>query len=456
MSFQIALISEQPLDSCPSEWRQFNSIAELLNDTSANVVILSLAENVCEQALIMLRQDHRYQFTLIYTLKSQAKPLTLSDGALPTDIATIQKDHATLMQRLAGFNRGRHPEQLEECVMAWLWTRPGASISAQRDTKSAQIYFYPLIHAFANNEPVNQLLWLRLLTEQGLLVSTDLVDRIRLCASCNSSRLNYVDVCPQCKDLDIAKEPALHCFTCGHVAPQESFLKDGLMMCPNCLTRLRHIGSDYDRPLENQSCRACRTSFIDADVHVRCLDCDHAQSPDELRVREIRHYTMTEKARLRCRQGFTEDISREYFNRLNLIGLNDFTYLLDWQLQQARRYPGFPECSLIALQFNGLENALTTPEGQAALDNLVERIKETIRDTDRCSRTREDQLWLLLPHTDYQGAKILGQRLAELLLLLEGDDNSVNSKVAVFTLPGDLLAEENAALLMGRLASEVG
>ena len=97
-----------------------------------------------------------------------------------------------------------------------------------------------------------------------------------------------------------------------------------------------------------------------------------------------------------------------------------------------------------------------TSEGQAALDNLVERIKEMIRGTDRCSRVREDQLWFLLPHTDYAGAKILGQRLADLLLLLERDDNGVNAKVAVFTLPGDLLDEENAVLLMARLASEVG
>lgn len=456
MPLQIALISDQHLDSCPSQWRQFKTIAELFNDTTANVVILSLAQNAIEQALTLLRQDRRYQFSLIYTLKPQANPLPLADGPLPADSATIEENHTKLMQRLSSFNRGRHPERLEECIMAWLWTRPGAKISAQRDSKLANAYFYPLIRVFANNESVNEQLWLRLLAEQGLLASTDLVDRIRLCASCNSSRLNYVDVCPQCKDLDIAKEPALHCFTCGHVAPQESFLKDGLMMCPNCLARLRHIGSDYDRPLENQSCRACRTSFIDAEVLVRCLDCDHAQSPDELRVREIRNYTMTEKARLRCRQGLTEDISREYFGRLNLIGLNDFTYLLDWQLQQARRYSDFPECSLIALQFYGLENALMTLEGQAALDNLVERIKEMIRDTDRCSRVREDQLWFLLPHTDYAGAKILGQRLADLLLLLERDDNGVNAKVAVFTLPGDLLDEENAVLLMARLASEVG
>nr|WP_309294963.1 hypothetical protein [Aeromonas caviae] len=28
-----------------------------------------------------------------------------------------------------------------------------------------------------------------------------------------------------------------------------------MLLCPNCFSRLRHIGSDYDRPLENYRCR---------------------------------------------------------------------------------------------------------------------------------------------------------------------------------------------------------
>ncbi len=340
--------------------------------------------------------------------------------------------------------------------MAWLWTRPQSVIAAQRDTSLAYVYNYPLLEVFAEDEPINQTLWLRLMSEQDLLVSGELVDRIRLCSKCNSARLNYVDVCPECRDLDIAKEPALHCFTCGHVAPQDEFLKDGLMLCPNCLTRLRHIGSDYDRPMENLSCRACNVSFIDSLVQARCLDCNHSQEPDELRVREIRSYSMTEKARLRCRQGLSQDVSSEYFERLSLINLNDFISFLDWQIQQATRYPNFSECSLLALHFDGLERALSTPEGQASLDTLIERIKQVIRDTDRCSRSREDLLWFLLPHTDGKGVKVLEQRLAELTQLLATVDGSVQLKVAAITLPEGLLAEENAQLLMGRLTGEIG
>ncbi len=111
---------------------------------------------------------------------------------------------------------------------------------------------------------------------------------------------------------------------------------------------------------------------------------------------------------------------------------------------------------MLALYFDGLERVLSTPEGQAALDTLIERIKQTIRDTDRCSRSREDLLWCLLPHTDSKGVKVLQQRLSGLATLLDTIDGSVDLKMAAITLPDNLLAEENAQLLMGRLTGEIG
>ncbi|HHX36092.1 MAG TPA: diguanylate cyclase, partial [Gammaproteobacteria bacterium] len=400
-------------------------------------------------------KDNRYHFSLIYTRYQKSCSTQLTDGIIPLSTGDIEQEYTQLIKRLAVFNRGRNPESLEERVLAWLWTRPQANITAQRDTSLAYVYGYPLLDAFSDDEPINKTLWLRLMTEQGLLTSGELIDRIRLCSKCHSARLNYVDVCPECKDLNIVKQPALHCFTCGHVAPQENFLKDGLMLCPNCLTRLRHIGSDYDRPLENLSCKACRVSFIDPDVYARCLDCNHSQQPDELSVREIHSYSMTEKARLRCRQGFSQETSNEYFGRLNLISLSNFTNLLEWQIQQSRRYPDFPDCSLLAVQFEGHEHILDTPEGQAALDNLIDRIKQTIRDTDRGSRSREDLLWFLLPHTDQQGAKALEQRLATIVQQLDAAYRNMDLKTATLTLPNDLLPEESAQLLMGRLTGEI-
>ena len=453
---QIALVSARPDEVVPQGWHRFNSVSGLLSSPETlDVVVLGLPESSIESGLMALRKDNRYQLALIYVSGTRDCSFVLADGLLPASQQEVRNAHAELQQRLAVFNRGRVPATLEERVMAWLWTRPQSGLVALRDTALPQIYSYPLIRVFSGSEPVNETLWLRLMSEHGWLAAEGLIDRVRLCTQCNSAHLNYVDVCPSCKNLNIARQPALHCFTCGHVAPQEQFLKDGLLLCPNCLTKLRHIGSDYDRPLENQTCRACDASFMDAEVQVRCLDCDHTQQPDALRVREVRDYHLTERGRLRCRQGFTEAVGGEHFSRLNLVSLNEFHVMLDWQIQQAHRYKGTPACSVLALRFDGLENLLDSLEGQTVLDNLVERIEQVIRDTDRCTRTRENLLWILLPHTNRRGANALFMRLSSVAQLLDVDGVKAQLKLAVLTLPEDLVEEESAQLLMGRLAGRL-
>lgn len=451
----VALISQHAPQQTPAGWLHFNSIQTLLLNSPADAVVLDVPSDQLEQSISALRSNNHYRFAPVYTISTQGSGHPLCDGQMPQQAEVIGKTCESISSRLAGFNLGRPPERLEERVIAWLWTRPHASLSPLRDTLNPQMYRYPLISVFGSDQRVNEMLWLRLMQEQGWFAPGELVDRVRLCCKCNSARLNYIDLCPECNALDIARAPALHCFTCGHVAAQEQFIKDGMMLCPNCLTRLRHIGSDYDRPLENLSCRACNSFFIDAEVQARCLDCDHQQQPDDLRIREIRHYQLTENARLRCRQGFSESSSNEFFGRLNLISQSAFSNLLDWQIQQSRRYRDAPACSLLGLRFSNLEQLLSTPEGQASMDELIERIKNAIRDTDRCSRSSENLLWLLLPHTDKAGVNVLAQRLANFTSLLDSSASKPAVSTRALTLPGDLLAEEDAPLLMGRLAGEL-
>lgn len=453
---QIALVSERPNDKFPTTWSRYSSLAELLNaENTANILVLDLPTASMHAGLTQLRSDERYRFTQVYSIDAENTAHPLSDGALPDSMDELVKEYVRLNTRLDTFNRGQPPATLEEHVLAWLWTRPQADLAPLRDTGQAQIYEYPLLKAFAGSQPLNEALWLRLMEEQGLLLPGPLTDRIRLCGHCNSGHLNYVDVCPSCKELEISKQPALHCFTCGHVAPQEHFLKDGLLLCPNCLSKLRHIGSDYDRPLENQTCNACRTSFVDAGVQARCLDCGHAQQPDELRIRQIHTYKLSEKARLRCRQGLADTVAGDYFNRLGLISQDSFTHLLNWQIQQSRRYQKAPPTSILGLHLGGLEQLLDSLPGQAVLDSLIERIEQTVRDTDRCSRTREDLLWFLLPHTDRTGARDLAKRMQSMTDLLDTYGNSITIRVTSCTLPHDLTQQETAPLLLARLTGEI-
>ena len=104
-----------------------------------------------------------------------------------------------------------------------------------------------------------------------------------------------------------------------------------------------------------------------------------------------------------------------------------------------------------------LEKLSGYSEGLAIVDSLVDRIQEAIRDTDRCTRTREDLLWFLLPHTDRQGMEVLRSRLSELSELYkpQQSDWQTEIRLAGYTLPEDLLTQEDGDLLMARLTGEV-
>lgn len=451
---KIAIVSAENSAPTLPGWLRVPDVTSLLDHPETDIVLLDQPAHLAKGAVQRLRMQDAFRFSLVYTRDAG---IPLSDGSIPTEPDKLLPAFRLWLERINMFNRGQPPERFDERVLAWLWSRPSSRLEPSLDPDVRALYRYPLLDVMAAEEPVNDNVWLNLMAEQGWLERGELIDRIRLCNHCSSGRLNYVDVCPACQALDIIRQPSLHCFTCGHVAPQEHFLKDGLMICPNCLSRLRHIGSDYDRPLENYRCRSCQNFFVDAEVEARCLECGEHHEPNELKVREIRPHQLSERGRLRCRQGLTDQGVTDAFHRLNLIPVPMFHTLLDWEIQQARRYQTMQPCSVLVMQIEALEKLTGDTRGLAMVDSLVDRIQEAIRDTDRCTRTRENLIWFLLPHTDREGMEVLRSRLSKLTGLYQNrqTDSLPDIRLAGFTLPEDLLTQEDASLLMARLTGEV-
>ena len=440
---------------------RFADLNGLLAAPVYDVLLIDLPGVSAGQLLRSLRLDQQYRFALIYCCQDQdAWCEALGDGRPPADLGAITPLWRLWQERFNLFNRGAAPERFEARVLAWLWLRSRGDVHAVRDAGVAQHYRYPLLEALSDGETISDFSWLQLMTQQGWLEEGVLLDRLRLCTDCGSGRLNYVDVCPECQALDISRQPSLHCFTCGHVGAQEHFLKDGLLLCPNCFSRLRHIGSDYDRPLENYRCRSCQAFFVDAEVEARCLDCGQAHAPDKLRVREVRHFRLAEAGRLRCRQGYSASVAEtDQFGALNLLNQKSFHELLNWQLQLVRRYKQ-PAFSLLGLRFVNLAatiSALGELRGHALVDSLVERLQEAVRDTDRCSRVSEEILWIMMPHTDAAGLAVVRKRLQEGAERLASEQiGQLQLRQIGFTAPADLLEQEDAALLLARLNGELG
>jgi len=439
----------------------FSDVQALINDpVDFDIVIIDQNAELTGLFLRLLRINVRYRFTLIYACnQSNALNVSLSDGAPPESLKSMNDAWSAMNQRLSAFNRGNQPESLETRILAYLWMREGAALLPVANAKLNQHYHYPLLETMMGREKSHAFAWLSLMESKSLLEPIGLIDRIRMCKGCGSSHLNFVDVCPECNCLDIKRQPAIHCFTCGHINHQNKFLKGGVMNCPKCLTRLRHIGSDYDRPMENYSCNGCQAFFVDAKVEARCLECSERHAPSELRMQLIQNYQLTEKGRMLCRNGLNfEKGLDEQFERGNFVALDHFDNLLGWQMQMVKRYPEF--CfTLLGVHMHNLNTvmgALGVTKGNAFAENLVERISANLRETDRASRSQDDHLWVLLPHTDAKGASKVEPRLQEIQKLLSSASQTLKMSVASVTIKHGHKLDDEPRVLLAHLRDQLG
>ena len=94
--------------------------------------------------------------------------------------------------------------------------------------------------------------------------------------------------------------------------------------------------------------------------------------------------------------------------------------------------------------------------GHALIDGLVERLQEAVRETDRCCRLSEEVLWLLMPHTDAAGLEVVKVRLQKGSERVASDAAAhIEVQQVGCVAPGDLLDQEDAALLLARLGAQL-
>ena len=304
------------------------------------------------------------------------------------------------------------PETPEERLLAYMLLRSDQPLRPVRDWQTRELYYYPILRCLSGTHGLELL---NVLSSRGAIAREQLVERLRLCPHCSGAHLIFVDTCPACHSLELQRDEAIHCFTCGHVGSQRTFLGAGAMACPNCRTRLRHIGTDYDRPLENHSCGRCGEMFAEPDVLARCAVCDETSATDELVVREIASFRLTDYGRMLALHGDAGDLA-DIFDQSQYLRLPVFEHLLHWQTQVAARHE---ECqfSLLLIQLTNLDD-LSERLGRGRLSMLLhgfaERLQELIRTSDLCTRTGEQDFWLLLPQTDAAGSRQFLQRLEDL------------------------------------------
>jgi GGDEF domain-containing protein len=382
----------------------------------------------------------------------------LIDGVFD-HIGEVRAKSEKMLSALREVNMDMLAKSSDFRLMAWFYLRRGVELTLLANPKTDDIYGYPVAECIADSG-VDHRRWLDGLRARGQIAQTRLVDRVRVCPKCSSPHLNFIDVCPNCKSINIAKKELIHCFTCGRVGVADTFIRDNSMVCPFCRAVLRHIGSDYDHPLESIVCEDCAECSTDSYVLAVCRNCGSRNVADELGVRSYFTYTLTEKGRTAARVGQMEN-AYALFDRLGAMGYALFEQMLDWNINMLKRYPDDNPFTVIALRFDNIEeigDAVGDARTAQMIDALTVRLKNIIRTTDMVMRSSMDTLCFFLPHTDKEQSRIVTGRMEALRddVILK-DAPRLGISIRTRTLPEDpktVCAEGNAKmLLMGMTAN---
>ncbi len=436
-----------PIVHSLSSVSHITSLSEVLDGPACFILNIDHPDEQ-DQLLIQLRMHPRWFMFPVFILQSSPLSAYLCDGLLQDDLLLRIEQFEQRYQLLK-----LDPEKgLTERLLSYLWLWPGRTLMAKAYPESPRLYDYPLAALWTDQD--NELFaWLYSMERDGLIEGAELVDRVRYCSSCHSGHLNYVETCPECGSIDVGTESALHCFACGHVAAQSDFLHGGHLSCPNCLSQLRHIGVDYDRPLENYRCHSCHSLFVDGVVKVRCLENRHEQSPEQLIMRTIRHYQLTDAGVMFIRNGALRNLIPEWIG--GNVAKEHFYWLLLWQNKLALRHKVFH--LVVALKFINLAQAiyhLGEAEAITRIDALTQRLQSVLRLTDVCCHYRDDILLFFLPNTPANQIEVITRKLAN--LGAEQSSHQLHLDFRLQPLP-DATLDDNAALwieqLLGAFAS---
>ena len=422
--------------------------------------VIALAEqDEAIRVLRSLRQNPQTGLQPIFTTLQLGSPNDLmSDGVINTPVEAFTQSR-DIIERLQQLDSTIFELDTSDFfrILGYMFSRPAAPLNPQRSWSHGSFYTYPALEAILGSM---ELITSRLISlcDRKLLQRGQLIDRIRHCPECNGVHLNFIDTCPNCKHINIVQQPFLHCFTCGKVAPEERFTELGVLQCPNCRTRLRHIGADYDRPLENYECLSCHHVFIEPEVQAHCMHCGTPSSPDQLTPQLVYSYELTDMGIRAVKSGTMEDVFA-LLDTVNNVSPTYFMNLVSWLMEISRRHTE-ERFSIIGIKLKNILE-LDTQFGKQVvaelMDTLAMRLRELVRSTDLATRTGQQMFWILLPKTGKPNHLVVLNRILELKNLAQHiEGRGLDFETIAFHAPEDLTPGETGKLLLSRLEEELG
>lgn len=317
-------------------------------------------------------------------------------GAAPEHVALAGERRAKLLALLAHWL-----ESTEPCL------------SPTPDPRAPLAHACPGVEEALGLPPGAGLEVLEHLAELGLL-SRDLHNLVHLCPDCTSWKLNFREVCPGCRSIDLRIEPMLQHFRCAYVGLDSEFRSGLELVCPRCNEGLRQLGHDFERPHHSWICNACDDLFEEPLVEVQCLACQALHVASQLEPSPVYRYRPTAAATRAVETGRLSGIELEELLRDRRAGLDSRDYLrmeVAREVARLTRHGGV--FSLAVLEFQDGEAVAPvferwSHEGMHAAGGVLGRLRSPL---DLVARLDAGRVGLLLPATDAQAAHALGERL---------------------------------------------
>ncbi len=385
---------------------------EKLPTEGCSYVVIDVSNSNFIPQLKRLRQRTHYTLLPVFYLGIlNHHQASWFDGPFDSQAPLIAKNIHERMRHLVPHNN-ETGHDVELLLVRYLYVRGNSILKGQLNHHSVFGLQYPLLNILdPQQELVNSWQFLQEMVAKGLLKQGPVVDELQTCPHCESGLLNFKNACPACHSIRINKESFVHCFSCGNIGPQSEFLKHEHLICNRCQTSLRHVGIDYDKPIEDKRCIDCHHDFFELHVNAFCMVCTKLSDPGDLETKKVYDYYLDSQGELLAKK---KEIKHGHaFNEFNKhVDLDLFMTTVNWQIRLARRHTNI-HFSMISLIIKNKQE-LVVSHGIVNTDNMLVKFYEDVllllREGDLVTQDK-NSLFFFLPMTHVEGYRAVIERI---------------------------------------------
>ncbi|MDF1678303.1 MAG: hypothetical protein P1U32_06370 [Legionellaceae bacterium] len=451
------LLSRRKLDALDERLRQVETI-EQLPDAGCLLVIFDFDDGIHPDAVMQLRQNPTYRYTAFYAWGTIPDAYALLLDGVFEERAYGEAKQIRERIDTCEKNDGTHVERqdINVFICRFLFARKNRQLLPKMTCQNPYGFTYPLVEALSLEGTANDHWYvLNGLVKREYLEPVEAVSELQVCPKCEGGLLNFKNCCPNCDSVDLHIEPFVHCFTCGNIGPVKEFLRHQELVCARCQTVLKHIGIDYDKPLEDKICEKCQHRFFEPNTLCMCLVCNDMGKPEGLNTRRLSAFQLTQKG-AEFAKNQLQKLALDLGAFFELINFNLWELIVQWQVRVSQRHAEieFVAGVIFVENINDLIEEIGFLKTEQQLVLFYENARSLFRKTDLIS-VEDDKLFCLLTMTNLDHIQVIQERIEHFDKNASPDDPTLRIKFGFLSSTEILESELDKDLLVNEMLNRV-